>query len=137
MLSNSEIENGLIYLVQTACFRMLYVELCCVFKSRGYHTTRTIMWAIASNITEPYLVIRQSLEPLQLSRWQLTKLFVKTIVAEIPRGVRISLVAATLMLVVYFVTSKERVAIPRDLPVVKGNSSHFEDIIREGRKKAR
>ncbi|KAI9848699.1 MAG: hypothetical protein M1837_006786 [Sclerophora amabilis] len=93
------------------------------------------MWTIQSNITEPYLVIRQSLEPLQLSRWQLAKLFMRTVVAEVPRGASIVLVAAFLMLVVYYTTSKPRVVMPRELPVVKGTSPHFEDIIVEGRKK--
>ncbi|KAI0869276.1 cytochrome P450 oxidoreductase GliF [Hypoxylon argillaceum] len=92
------------------------------------------MWNIQNNIVEPYWVIRQSMAPLKLSRWQMAKLFAKAIIADLPVSILTALVAVVLLLALYLKT-RSRLRLPRDLPVVEGRNSHFEDILKEGREK--
>lgn len=94
------------------------------------------MWNIQNNIVEPYWVIRQSMAPLKLSRWQMAKLFAKAIIADLPVSILTALVAVVLLLALYLKT-RSRLRLPRDLPVVEGRNSHFEDILKEGREKVR
>ena len=128
MLSLLELDHILIYPALTTGFSNSNLT------QTTFPIARKAMSRI-SRITEPYLVIRQSLQPLQLSRWQLVKLFVKTSVLGMPRGLVMFLLAVVVILYVVFKTSKQRVVMPRELPVVKKDSTHFEDVIAEGRKK--
>ncbi|GIK06103.1 hypothetical protein Aspvir_001746 [Aspergillus viridinutans] len=93
------------------------------------------MWSLQSNIIEPYEVLRQSLKPLRLSRWQMIKFFVKSLLGEIPPGALVLLAVTCSILVLYFCMCEKQPVMPRELPVVKAKSYHFEDIIVEGRKK--
>ena len=97
------------------------------------------MSTIRTNFIEPFLVIRQSVAPLKLSRWQFTKLLLKTFVGGLSKGAMIVLAALSLMLIIYLFSSPEkgRVRLPRELPVVKANDSHFENILKEARLKVR
>ncbi|KAI6354004.1 hypothetical protein MCOR25_008788 [Pyricularia grisea] len=93
--------------------------------------------SIKRKIIEPYLVIRQSLAPLKLSRWQLTKIMARTAFDGLPSGTLIVLAALSLALLVAVlrIKSQERTRskeIP-GLPVVKRNHLHYLDIVREGR----
>jgi hypothetical protein len=92
------------------------------------------MWNIQNNVIEPYWVIRQSMAPLKLSRWQMTKLFAKAVVADLPTGALVLMASAILLLTLYFKT-RSRLRLPSDLPVVEGRNSHFEDILKAGREK--
>jgi len=95
--------------------------------------------SIQSNIIEPYLVMRQSLAPLKLSRWQLTKIMARTAFEGLPSGSFVLLAALALLLVVVRFESKKSTVskeIP-GLPLVKRNHTHFLDIVREGRELVR
>ncbi|GAP90880.1 putative cytochrome P450 oxidoreductase [Rosellinia necatrix] len=92
------------------------------------------MWNIQNNIIEPYQVIRQSIAPLKLSRWQMVKLVVKAVAADFPTSIWVFIASAVFLLTLYLKT-RPRVKIPHDLPVVRGRDSHFEDVLKEGRKK--
>ncbi|KAI1505452.1 cytochrome P450 oxidoreductase GliF [Biscogniauxia marginata] len=92
------------------------------------------MWSIQTNIIEPFWVIRQSMAPLKLSRWQLAKLFAKQALDGIPPEALILGTTAFLLLAIYLTTGG-RVVMPRELPILKGKNSDFEDILAEGRKK--
>ena len=85
------------------------------------------------------MVIRQSVAPLKLSRWQFTKLLLKTLVSGLSKGTIIALTVSTLLLIIYLCSpySKGKVRLPRELPVVKANDSHFENILKEARLKVR
>lgn len=101
-----------------------------------YHS---MFLSIHRNIIEPYLVMRQSLAPLKLSRWQLTKIMARTAFDGLPSGSFVLLVALILLIAVIYFESKTNTRskeIP-GLPVVKRNHTHFLDIIREGRELVR
>ncbi|KAI0516797.1 cytochrome P450 oxidoreductase GliF [Xylaria bambusicola] len=93
---------------------------------------------IQEKIIEPYLVIRQSVAPLKLSRWQLTKLMARMFVEELPEGFTYFLLAGLVMTfavayVLIWNKTVKRVPVPTGLAVVKRNDMHFLDIIKEGR----
>ncbi|TLS27823.1 hypothetical protein PpBr36_02041 [Pyricularia pennisetigena] len=91
--------------------------------------------SIQRNIIEPYLVLRQSLAPLKLSRWQLTKIMSRTAFDGLPSGTFVVLgVLVLFVAVTRFQSMKDTRAkeIP-GLPIVKRNHTHFLDIVREGR----
>lgn len=95
--------------------------------------------SIQTNIIEPYLVMRQSLAPLKLTRWQLTKIMVRTALDGLPPISFFLLTALVIFLTVVYRKSKKNTrvkAIP-GLAVVKRNHAHFLDIIREGRELVR
>lgn len=92
------------------------------------------MWSIQSNIIEPYQVIRQSLGPVKLSRWQITRLLLRSVLGDVSPGIAILLVGSVAMVILYLITREKSVRMPHELPVVQENSSHFEDIIVKGRK---
>ncbi|KAI1304522.1 cytochrome P450 oxidoreductase GliF [Xylaria venustula] len=94
--------------------------------------------SIQRNIVEPFLVVRQSVAPLKLTRWQLTKLMFRTAFDGLPDGSLYFLLAGLAMVfaVLYIILNKNtntRVNIPPGLHVVKRPDMHFLDIIKEGR----
>ncbi|KAI0405057.1 cytochrome P450 oxidoreductase GliF [Xylaria palmicola] len=96
--------------------------------------------SIQTNIVEPFLVVRQSVAPLKLSRWQLTKLMARTAVEGLPAGTLYFLLAALGMILAlsyvrYYNSMNTRVKIPPGLAVVKRKDMHFLDIVKEGREK--
>ena len=97
------------------------------------------MSSIHTNFIEPLMVIRQSVAPLKLSRWQFTKLLLKTLVSGLSKGTIIALTVSALILITYLCSSysKGNARLPRELPVVKANDSHFENILKEARLKVR
>ncbi|KAK8103679.1 uncharacterized protein PG998_010712 [Apiospora kogelbergensis] len=94
-------------------------------------------WRIRTNIVEPYMVLRQSLAPLKLSRWQFTKLVVKTMLFGSLSQTLVFVAIASLILWVTFQTlfSPKGPRMPRGLPTVRRNDSHYEDVVKEGRVK--
>ncbi|KAI0817255.1 cytochrome P450 oxidoreductase GliF [Xylaria sp. FL0064] len=94
--------------------------------------------SIQRNIIEPFLVVRQSVAPLKLSRWQLTKLMARTALDGMPEGSLYVFLATLAMAIVvgYLILNRNtntRVKVPPGLSVVKRNDMHFLDIIKEGR----
>ncbi|KAL0941608.1 cytochrome p450 oxidoreductase [Colletotrichum truncatum] len=92
---------------------------------------------IQTNIVEPFLVLRQSLAPLKLSRWQMMKIFAKTLVfGSLPWGVFLVTVTSVILLYVFrAIFGGKQVQMPQELPVLKRNDSHYENIVKEGREK--
>ncbi|KAK8038473.1 hypothetical protein PG993_006884 [Apiospora rasikravindrae] len=92
---------------------------------------------IRTNIIEPYMVIRQSMAPLKLSRWQFTKIVVKNMLFRSPSQVLLVVAIASFALWAtwYAFFSPKGPLMPHELPVVRRNDSHYEDIIKEGRAK--
>ncbi|KAI0109877.1 cytochrome P450 oxidoreductase GliF [Daldinia grandis] len=95
------------------------------------------MSTILTTFIEPFMVIRQTVAPLKLSRWQFMKLMLRAFVGNFSQTTITILVALALLSIVYlcFSSLKGSVRLPRELPVVKGNDSHFEDILKEARLK--
>lgn len=91
--------------------------------------------SIQTNIIEPFLVLRQSMAPLKLSRWQLTRLVVTTALDGLPDGSLFVLLAAlgATIILLYLRFNKKHVSVPPGLAVVKRNHAHYLDIIKEGR----
>ena len=85
------------------------------------------------------MVLRQSLAPLKLSRWQFTKLVVKTMLFGSLSQTLVFVAIASLILWVTFQTlfSPKGPRMPRGLPTVRRNDSHYEDVVKEGRVKVR
>ncbi|CCF32839.1 cytochrome P450 oxidoreductase GliF [Colletotrichum higginsianum] len=92
---------------------------------------------IQSNIIEPYMVLRQTLGPLKLSRWQLTKIMAKAMLfGSVLRSIFVaSVIAFAIYLLWYSVFGEKHTEKILDLPVFKTNASHCDDIIKEGQKK--
>ena len=93
---------------------------------------------IREKITEPFMVARQSVAPLKLTRWQIAKLMARTFVNELPEDSVYFLVAGLAMVfaltyVLIWNKTVKRVKIPAGLAVVKRNDMHFLDILKEGR----
>lgn len=85
--------------------------------------------------------MRQTMAPLKLSRWQLTKLMARTAFGGLP-DISFYLLLVTLVIIatVYYLrnnNTNRHVQVPPGLPVVKRNDMHFLDIIKEGREKVR
>ncbi|KAF9886946.1 hypothetical protein FE257_010687 [Aspergillus nanangensis] len=93
------------------------------------------MWSLQSNIIEPYQVLRQSLEPLRLTRWQMTRLIARSMAREVSPGFTLCLAVTLVLTVLFFATREKQPSYPRDLPVIKRNDWDFEKIIVEGREK--
>ncbi|KAI1749215.1 cytochrome P450 oxidoreductase GliF [Xylaria castorea] len=95
--------------------------------------------SIQRNIIEPFLVVRQSVAPLKLTRWQLTKLMTRTALSGLPDGILyLFLAVLAFIVIVYYRGNKNtnsRVPAPAGLPVVKRNDMHFLDVIKEGRER--
>ncbi|RDL33243.1 putative cytochrome p450 oxidoreductase [Venustampulla echinocandica] len=93
------------------------------------------MLSIRNDFIEPFMVIRQTLAPLKLSRWQCTKLLLGTFVRSLSGGAIAVLAALLLILYQLFRSLNRRLRLPTELPVLKTNASHFEDILKEARVK--
>ncbi|KID72759.1 Cytochrome P450 monooxygenase ccsD [Metarhizium brunneum] len=93
--------------------------------------------SIQTKIVEPFLVLRQSVAPLKLSRWQFTKLMVRSALDGLPDGsvfLLLYLFAALLIIIaVRLRNSNKGVHAPPGLAVVRRNHAHYLDIIKEGR----
>ncbi|KJK75899.1 hypothetical protein H634G_09264 [Metarhizium anisopliae BRIP 53293] len=93
--------------------------------------------SIQTKIVEPFLVLRQSVAPLKLSRWQFTKLMVRSALDGLPDGsvfLLLYLFAALLIIIIVLLrNSKKNVHAPPGLAVVRRNHAHYLDIIKEGR----
>lgn len=86
------------------------------------------------------MVLRQTIKPLKLSRWRVVQLFLKTIIDGLSTGVCTAFVAVALGLVLWLVLGARRRShsrLPHDLPILKRNDAHFEDILKEARAKVR
>ncbi|KAI1800659.1 cytochrome P450 oxidoreductase GliF [Daldinia bambusicola] len=95
------------------------------------------MSSVLSNFIEPVMVIRQSVAPLKLSRWQFTKLILGTFLGGSSQIAVAVLGASALVFITYLYINltKGNVRLPREIPVIKRKDSHFEDIIQEVRQK--
>ena len=89
------------------------------------------------DIKEQYLVIRQALAPLRLTRWQITKLLVAQIFRQISRVqlalLSIPILLSTALVLHYFLRPKTKL----DLPLVGGTKDHthdFQAVVEEGRR---
>lgn len=109
------------------------------FPQSSHFVHAVMLSKLHTNIVEPFLVLRQSLAPLRLSRWQLTKMIVKTMISDSPsRGAFVVAITSLLLFTSYrIIFGGKRLQMPQDLPVVKRNDSHFEKVVEEGRKKVR
>ncbi|KAK7984740.1 hypothetical protein PG988_002362 [Apiospora saccharicola] len=94
-------------------------------------------WTIRTNIFEPYMVLRQSLAPLKLSRWQFTKLVVKTMLfGSLFQTFLFAAVTSLILWTTFHVWfSPKGPRMPPGLPTVRRNDSHYEHIVKEGRVK--
>lgn len=93
--------------------------------------------SIQTKIVEPFLVLRQSVAPLKLSRWQFTKLMVRSALDGLPDGsvfLLLYLFAALLIIITVLLRNRKKgVHAPPGLAVVRRNHAHYLDIIKEGR----
>lgn len=95
--------------------------------------------SIQTNFIEPFLVLRQTVAPLKLSRWQFTKLVANTVLDRLPDGSLLFVLAAvgTISIVYYYYHhlwyNSQPVQVIPGLAVVKRKHVHYIDIIKEGR----
>ncbi|KAI9751189.1 MAG: hypothetical protein M4579_006168 [Chaenotheca gracillima] len=89
------------------------------------------------DIKEQFLVMRQALAPLQLSRWQMTKLLVAQIFRQMSTTQLIIIAAPFVLLTAYFLDALFRRRPKVDLPLVGGTKDHtndFQAVVEEGRR---
>ena len=92
------------------------------------------------DIFESILIIRQSLKPLRLTRWQLAKLLVAQVCRQTSPSVLL-LASTTVLLLGYFLWAflfSRKVEDHLGLPVVGGSGQHkfdFQQVVEEGARK--
>ncbi|TDZ28124.1 Cytochrome P450 monooxygenase ccsD [Colletotrichum spinosum] len=94
-------------------------------------------FSIESKILEPYLVLRQSLAPLRLSRWQMFKIITRTLLYEtLPRVIFFGTILCLFLLVLSRKAwGRQKKEIDHGLPIVQRNDYHFDTIIAEGKQR--
>lgn len=92
------------------------------------------MWSIQSNLVEPFLVIRQSLRPLKLSKWQFAKLLLRQVAPNVSKTTY-AMSALSALLICFYIQyrylSARPVRLPQELPVIQSNATDFENIVKQ------